>query len=85
VPPITVQRATPVIVSGDSHGTVRVWQLTDGTPIGEPLRGHNYSVEAVAVGARPDSPGHRQRRRGPHGMGVRQLADGTPLASAIQR
>ena len=28
---------TPVIVSGGDDGTVRVWRLADGTPVGEPL------------------------------------------------
>ena len=28
---------TPVIVSGGGDGTVRVWRLADGTPVGEPL------------------------------------------------
>ena len=27
---------TPVIVSGDTYGTVRVWRLADGTPVGKP-------------------------------------------------
>ena len=35
-------------------GTVRVWRLADGTPVGEPLRGHDGRVNAVAVGALPD-------------------------------
>ena len=45
---------TPVIVSGGSDGTVRVWRLADGTPVGEPLTGHDGGVSAVAVGALPD-------------------------------
>ena len=32
---------TPVIISGGDDGTVRVWRLADGTPVGEPLRGHD--------------------------------------------
>ena len=32
---------TPVIVSGGGDGTVRVWRLADGTPVGEPLTGHD--------------------------------------------
>ena len=31
---------TPVIISGGRDGTVRVWRLADGTPVGEPLTGH---------------------------------------------
>ena len=47
---------TPVIVSGGgiSDGTVRVWRLADGAPVGEPLTGHPGGVYAVAVGALPD-------------------------------
>jgi WD40 repeat protein len=28
---------TPVIISGGRDGTVRVWRLADGAPVGEPL------------------------------------------------
>jgi hypothetical protein len=35
-------------------GTVRVWRLADGTPVGEPPTGHASGVEAVAAGALPD-------------------------------
>ena len=45
---------TPVIVSGGDDGTVRVWRLADGIPVGEPLTGHDGRVGAVAVGALPD-------------------------------
>ena len=33
---------------------MRVWRLADGTPVGEPLRGHDGAVNAVAAGALPD-------------------------------
>ena len=39
---------TPVIVSGSSDGTVRVWRLADGTPTGPPLD-LPESVSGVAV------------------------------------
>jgi WD40 repeat protein len=39
-----------VIVSGGGDGTVRIWELAGGAPIGEPLRGHEGAVSAVAVG-----------------------------------
>ena len=39
-----------VIVSGGEDGTVRVWDLATGRPVGEPLRGHDGPVESVAVG-----------------------------------
>jgi hypothetical protein len=31
-----------------------MWRLADGTPVGEPLVGHDGRVFAVAVGALPD-------------------------------
>jgi WD40 repeat protein len=40
----------PVIVSGGEDGTVRVWELADGSPVGDPLTGHDGAVNAVAVG-----------------------------------
>ena len=39
----------PVVVSGGDNGTVRVWDLAHSQPIGEPLRGHQGEVSAVAV------------------------------------
>ena len=35
---------TPVIISGGDDGTVRVWRMADGTPVGEPLTGHDDAV-----------------------------------------
>ena len=63
---------TPVIVSGGGDdGTVRVWRLADGTPVGEPLRGHTGAVSGGGGGgAAGRHPGHRQRRRRRHGAGV---------------
>jgi WD40 repeat protein len=40
-----------VVVSGGEDGTVRVWDLETGASCGEPLRGHDGLVNAVAVGA----------------------------------
>jgi WD40 repeat protein len=39
----------PVVVSGGADGTVRVWQLDGGAPCGEPWRGHEGRVGAVAA------------------------------------
>ncbi|KAF5381822.1 hypothetical protein D9757_008316 [Collybiopsis confluens] len=36
------------IVSGSSDGTVRLWDATTGTQIGDPLRGHTNWVQSVA-------------------------------------
>jgi hypothetical protein len=40
----------PIAVSGGQDGTVRVWDLRTGEPIGDSLRGHTGVVSAVAVG-----------------------------------
>ena len=63
---------TPVIVSGGGcDGTVRVWRLADGAPVGEPLRRPlRQRGAAVAAGALPDgtpvivSGGERRHRCG---------------------
>jgi WD40 repeat protein len=39
---------TPVIVSGGEDGTVRVWRLADGTPVGVPLD-LSEPVEGIAL------------------------------------
>ncbi|WP_128428119.1 AAA family ATPase [Streptomyces cyaneus] len=38
----------PVVVAGSADGTVRVWDLTTGRPLGQPLSGHTEAVSAVA-------------------------------------
>ena len=74
---------TPVIISGGDDGTVRVWRTADGTPVGEPLTGHDGPVNAVAAGALPDgtpviiSGGERR-----HGAGV---ADGRRRPGSASR
>jgi WD40 repeat protein/V8-like Glu-specific endopeptidase len=75
---------TPVIISGGYDGAVRVWRLADGTPVGEPLRGHDGAVAAVAAGAMPDgtpviiSGGYDDTAR------VWRLADGTPVGEPLR-
>ena len=62
---------TPVIVSGGGDGTVRVWRLADGAPVGEPLhRPRRRGAGGGGRGAAGRHPGHRQRRRRRHGAGV---------------
>ncbi|SCE49771.1 WD domain-containing protein, G-beta repeat-containing protein, partial [Streptomyces sp. DvalAA-14] len=39
----------PVAVTGGGDGTVRIWDLASGQPVGEPLTGHNGSARAVAT------------------------------------
>ena len=40
----------PVVVSGSSDGTVRLWDARSGRPRGEPLTSHRSEVHAVALG-----------------------------------
>jgi WD40 repeat protein len=37
------------IVSGSGDKTIRIWDAETGVQMGEPLRGHTDSVEAVAI------------------------------------
>jgi WD40 repeat protein len=41
-----------IAVSGCPEGTLRVWDLEAGAPIGDPLTGHHSEITAVAVGER---------------------------------
>ena len=50
-PRYTASPAIAPVIVGGGDATVRVWRLADGTPAGEPLRGHRGMVKAVAVGA----------------------------------
>ena len=80
---------TPVIVSAHDdygHGTVRVWRLADGAPVGEPLTGHVGRVHAVAVGALPDGTPVIVSGGGDSDGTVRvwRLADGTPLVPSLR-
>ena len=78
---------TPVIVSGSYDGTVRVWRLADGTPLGEPLHGHTNWVGAVAVGALPDGTPVIVSGDGRYGddgtVRVWRLADGEPIGEPL--
>ena len=60
---------------------MRVWRTADGTPVGEPLRGHHGPVDAVAAGALPDGTpviisGGRDGT-----VRVWRMADGAPVGS----
>jgi WD40 repeat protein len=44
----------PVAVTGSWDGTVRVWDLDAGVPVGEPLTGHTRGVRAMAALVLPD-------------------------------
>ena len=75
-----------MIVSGSSsYGdqTVRVWRLADGTPVGEPLRGHDGSVRAVAAGRLPDGTPVMISGGNDATVRVWRLADGTPVGEPL--
>ena len=74
---------TPVIVSGGSDGTVRVWRLADGAPVGEPLTGHDGGVYAVAVGALPDGTPVIVSGGTDGTVRVWRLADGAPVGEPL--
>jgi WD40 repeat protein len=68
---------------GDYDYTVRVWQLVDGTPVGEPLRGHDGGVDAVAVGTLPDGTPVVVSGGRDGTVRVWRLADGTPIVPPL--
>ena len=74
---------TPVIISGSDDGTVRVWRLADGTPVGEPLAGHDGGVRAVAAGALPDGTPVIISGSGDRTVRVWRMADGTPVGEPL--
>ena len=81
---------TQVVISGGTgsgswDGMVRVWRLADGTPVGEPLHGHDGPVKAVAVGALPDGTPVIVSGGGLGSDTVRvwRLADGTPVGEPL--
>ena len=39
---------------GYNDGTMRVWDLRDGTPVGEPLQGHDGEVNSIAFSSDSD-------------------------------
>ena len=66
-----------------SDGTVRVWRTADGTPVGEPLTGHDGAVDAVAAGALPDGTPVIISGGGDGTVRVWRLADGTPVGEPL--
>jgi WD40 repeat protein len=60
-----------------------VWRLADGTPVGDPLRGHNGTVNAVAVGVLPDGTPVIVSSGADRMVRVWRLADGTPLVASL--
>jgi WD40 repeat protein/V8-like Glu-specific endopeptidase len=74
---------TPVIISGGFDGTVRVWRLADGAPVGEPLSGHTGPVYAVAAAALPDGTPVIISGGSDGTVRVWRLADGAPVGEPL--
>ncbi|WP_327065200.1 hypothetical protein [Kitasatospora sp. NBC_01302] len=53
---VTAPDDRPVAVTGGGDGTVRLWDLATGAPIGEPMTGHTGMVLAVAAGESAGRP-----------------------------
>ena len=64
-------------------GTVRVWRLADGAPLGEPLTGHAGRVYAVAVGALPDGTPVIVSGGSEGTVRMWRLADGAPVVPPL--
>jgi WD40 repeat protein len=75
---------TPVLVAGGVDGTVRVWRLADGAPVGDPHRGHDGPVTSVAVGALPDGTPVIVSGGDDGTVRVWRLADGTSLTEPLR-
>ena len=52
---LAVRAGTPVAVSGGDDGTIRIWDLVRGVPLGSPLTGHTGAVSALGIA---EAPGH---------------------------
>jgi len=74
---------TPLIVAGGWDGTVRIWRLADGTPVGNPLTGHTGPVEAVAVGVLQNGTPVIVSGGNDGTVRVWRLADGTPVGNPL--
>jgi WD40 repeat protein len=72
----------PVIVSGGEDRTLRIWDLATGTPIGEPLTGHDGAVKAVAMGELESRPAIISGSSD-GSLRVWDLATGTPVGEPL--
>ena len=79
----TLPDGTPVIISGSANGTVRVWRMADGTPVGEPLAGHDGGVYAVAAGTLPDGTPVIISGGDDGTVRVWRMADGAPVGEPL--
>ena len=60
----------PVVISGSSDRTVRVWDLATGTPVGDPFTGHGGWVQCGGGGRAGRPPGGHLRQQRRDGAGV---------------
>ena len=74
---------TPVIISGGGDGTVRVWRTADGTPVGEPLTGHDGAVTRWRPGRCRTAPRSSSAAAATARCGCGGLADGTPVGEPL--
>ena len=80
---------TPIVVSGSDYGTVRVWRLADGNPVGAPLWKYGGdlaegAVRAVAVGRLPDGTPIVVNGSDDGTVRVWRLADRTPVVPPLE-
>jgi len=69
-----------VVVSGSADDTMRVWDMTTGTPVGSPFTGHTGPVSAVAS-AQLDGRAVVVSGSADDTVRVRDLATGAPVGS----
>lgn len=74
-------QGTPIVVSGDSYGTLRVWDLDAGTAIGRPIEPFTNCGRAIAAGAIQGQPLVLCRAGGR--LRVWHLGDRRPLGEPI--
>ena len=80
----TLADGTPVVVSGGDDGTVRIWRLADGSPIGEPLlHGRDDRVCAVAIGGLADGTPVVVSGGDDGTVRIWRLADGSPIGEPL--
>jgi WD40 repeat protein len=74
----------PIAITGSWDHTVRIWDLTTATPLGDPLTGHTRSVGAVATTVLPDGrPIAATSSSGDDMVRIWDLTTGTPIGDPL--